>query len=225
MPCTATADFSLRTNEMTLMMDHAFLFAGLLVGFSIAVPIGPMGLLCIQRTLASGLRAGVSTGLGAATANVLCGALIILGLDKVASLAASGGRVLNFAGGVFLLCSAARMALRQRSPRDQLQPAALSPLAAYVSAVVFNATNPLSPILILGLLAPIIGQSAPSLGGAAALLFGMFAAATTWWVCLSGGIALLRSRLSPGILVIVNQVAGAILTVYGVAALARSAGM
>jgi hypothetical protein len=153
MPCTATADFSLRTNEMTLMMtlmmDHAFLFAGLLVGFSIAVPIGPMGLLCIQRTLASGLRAGVSTGLRAATANVLCGALIILGLDKVASLAASGGRVLNVAGGVFLLCSAARMALRQRSPRDQLQPAALSPLAAYVSAVVFNATNPLSPILIV----------------------------------------------------------------------------
>jgi hypothetical protein len=89
----------------------------------------------------------------------------------------------------------------------------------------FNATDPLSPILIVGLLAPIIGQSAASLGGAAALLFGMFVAATTWWVCLSGGIALLRSRLSPGILVIVNQVAGAILTVYGVAALARSAGI
>jgi hypothetical protein len=53
----------------------------------------------------------------------------------------------------------------------------------------FNATDPLSPILIVGLLAPIIGQSALSLGGEAALLFGMFAAATTWWVCLSGGIA------------------------------------
>jgi threonine/homoserine/homoserine lactone efflux protein len=117
------------------------------------------------------------------------------------------------------------MALRQRTPGDQLQPAMLSPFAAYISAAAFNATNPLSPILIVGLLAPIIGQSAPSLGGAAALLFGMFAAATTWWVCLSGGIALLRSRLSPGILVIVNQVAGAILTVYGVVALARSAGM
>ena len=207
------------------MMNHAFLFAGLLVGFSIAVPIGPMGLVCIQRTLVSGMRVGVSTGLGAATANVLYGALIILGLDKVASLVANGGRVLSFAGGVFLLCSAARMALRQRTPGHQLQPAMLSPFAAYISAATFNATNPLSPILIVGLLAPIIGQSAPSLGGVAALLFGMFAAATTWWVCLSGGIALLRSRLSPGILVIVNQVAGAILTVYGVVALARSAGM
>jgi hypothetical protein len=53
----------------------------------------------------------------------------------------------------------------------------------------------------------------------------MFAAATTWWICLSGGIALLRSRLSPRVLVIVNQASGAILTIYGVAALARSAGM
>jgi threonine/homoserine/homoserine lactone efflux protein len=101
----------------------------------------------------------------------------------------------------------------------------LSPCAAYVSAVAFNATNPLAPLLIVGLLAPIIGQSAPSLGGAVALLSGMFVAATTWWICLSGGIALLRSRLSPAILVIVNQASGAILTVYGFAALARSAGM
>jgi threonine/homoserine/homoserine lactone efflux protein len=207
------------------MTHHASLFAGLLVGFSIAVPIGPMGLLCIQRVLVSGVWAGVSTGLGAATVNVLYGALIILGLDKIASSMASGGRVLSFAGGMFLLCSAARMALRQRIPAAQPQPAVLSPCAAYVSAVAFNVTNPLAPMLIVGLLSPIIGQSAPSLGEAVALLFGMFAAASTWWICLSGGIALLRSRLSPGILVIVNQASGVILTVYGIAALARSAGM
>ncbi len=109
---------------------------------------------------------------------------IILGLDKVASFAASRGRVLGGPKGIAPAC-----------PGDQLQPAMLSPFAAYVSAVTFNVTNPLSPILIVGLLAPIIGQSAPLLGGAAALLFGMFAAATTWWVCLSGGIALLRSWL------------------------------
>jgi threonine/homoserine/homoserine lactone efflux protein len=85
------------------MMNHASLFAGLLVGFSIAVPIGPMGLLCIQRTLVSGMRVGVSTGLGAATTNVLYGALILLSLDTAASSVASGGRVLSFAGGIFLL--------------------------------------------------------------------------------------------------------------------------
>lgn len=207
------------------MTDHGFLLAGLLVGFSVAAPIGPMGLLCIQRTLVSGMRAGVSTGVGAATVNLVYGALIIVGLDKAASYAAAGGRELSFAGGVFLLVSATRTSLRQGSAPDRIKPAQLSPYAAYGSAVAFNSTNPLLPILLVGMLSPVIGQSPPSLGGAVALLFGMFTAATIWWVCLSGCVALLRSRLSPGILIMVNRTAGAILTLYAAAALARSAGM
>jgi putative LysE/RhtB family amino acid efflux pump len=210
---------------MTLMTNHALLFAGLFAGFSIAVPIGPMSLLCIQRTLVSGMRAGISTGLGAATVNVAYGALIVLGLDKAASYAASGGRVLSCAGGVLLLCSAGRTMLRQGPPQDRIKPARLSPYAAYYSALAFNATNPLLPILLVGVLSPIVGQSAPTPGGAAALLLGMFAAAAVWWVCLSGCVALLRSRLSPEILVMMNRITGALLAVYGVVALARSAGM
>ncbi len=209
-----------------MMTSHVSLFAGLVIGFSIAVPIGPMGLLCIQRTLTSGMRVGVCTGLGAATVNVLYGALIILGLDKMAPVMASGSRMLSFLGGAFLLWCAARTLLRGRSLMDQpsnIVP--LSPVMAYGSAVAFNASNPMSPVLMIALLSPIIGLSAPSLSEAAILLLGMFTAAATWWVCLSGGITLLRSRLSPRMLVGVNQVAGAVLTFYGALALARSAGM
>ena len=209
-----------------MMTTNVSLLTGLVIGFSIAVPIGPMGLLCIQRTLSSGMRVGVCTGLGAATVNVIYGALIILGLDKMAPVMASGGRVLGFAGGAFLLWCAARTFKRQRAlvvePRH-VDP--LSPIVAYGSAVAFNATNPMSPVLIMALLSPIIGLSAPSCGESATLLLGMFTAAATWWVCLSGGISLLRSRLSPGMLVVVNQVAGAVLTFYGAVALARSAGL
>ena len=201
------------------------LFAGLLVGFSIAMPIGPMGLLCIQRTLASGMRVGVSTGLGAATVNVFYGALVIVGVNELAPLMAGSGRALSFAGGVFLLGSAARTLMRRRATGDQQQPAVLSPLAAYGSAVVFNLTNPMSPLSIVALLSPVVALSVPSVAGAAALLFGMFAAATIWWVCLTGSITLLRSRLSPRMLVMVNQAAGAMLTFYGALALAHSAGM
>ena len=184
-----------------------------------------MGLLCIQRTLVSGIRAGISTGVGAATVNLVYGALIILSLDKVASFAAFGGRGLSFAGGVFLLISAARTSLRRITPPDRIKPARLSPYMAYGSAVALNATNPLLPILLVGTLSPVIGQSPPSPGGAVVLLLGMFTAASVWWVCLSACVALLRSRLSPGILATVNRAAGAILTLYAAAALARSAAM
>ncbi len=208
-----------------MMTSHVSLFAGLVIGFSVAAPIGPMGLLCIQRTLTSGMRVGVCTGLGAATVNVVYGALIIAGLDKMAPVMASGGRVLSFVGGAFLLWCAARTLMRRRTSVDPSNIAPLSPVTAYWSALAFNAGNPMSPVLIVALLSPVIGVSAPSFSEAAVLLLGMFTAAATWWVCLSGGITLLRSRLTPAMLVVVNQVAGAVLTFYGTLALARSAGM
>src|SRR5215208_6375888 len=86
-----------RTNEWP-MTHHDFLLAGLLVGFSIAVPIGPMSLLCIQRTLASGAGIGISAGLGAATVNIAYGAVILLGLDWLSPWMASGQRLLSALG-------------------------------------------------------------------------------------------------------------------------------
>jgi threonine/homoserine/homoserine lactone efflux protein len=206
------------------MTHHDFLLAGLLVGFSIAVPIGPMSLLCIQRTLASGAGIGISTGLGAATVNIAYGAVILLGLDWLSPWMASSQRLLSALGGLFLFWSAARVLMRRRTMQEP-ENAVASPLAAYGSAVVFNATNPMALILILALLTPIVGLSAPALSDAVLLLLGMFTAATTWWVCLCGGVALLRARLSSTVLGYVNQATGLLLTIYGALALARSAQM
>jgi threonine/homoserine/homoserine lactone efflux protein len=205
-----------------MMTDHVSLAAGLLVGISIAAPIGPMALLCIQRTLVSGMRVGVSTGLGAVTVNLAYGALILLGLGTMAPLLAEFGRVLGIAGGLFLLWSALRMMRQQREAIAG--EAALTPLAAYVSAVAFNATNPLSPLRMVALLSPIVASAVPAWPGIATLLTGMGAAAMAWWVCLSFTVALLRTRLTPAILGMVNQIAAAGLTLYGAWTLAQSLG-
>ena len=209
----------------SMTTSNAFLFTGLLVGFSIAVPIGPMGLLCIQRTLHSGMRVGVCTGLGAATVNVIYGLVVILGFGTLAQFMPVGGRVLSFAGGLFLLWSAVRILMRGCQPGVRSSVAAFSPAAAYGSAVAFNLTNPMGPVLIIALLSPALAAQRPSWVGASALLLGMFMAAASWWVCLSGAVSLLRTRLSSGMLATVNQVAGGVLTIYGALALARSAGL
>lgn len=206
------------------MTNHGFLLAGVLTGFSIAVPIGPMGLLCIQRTLASGMRTGITTGLGAVTVNVAYGAIILLGMNGLAPWIATGGRALNAAGGLFLLWSAARTLMRNPA-KAQPQALKLDGLAAYGSAVAFNAVNPMSMILIVTLLTPIVGGSALPPVDAGLLLLGMFGAAMCWWVCLSGGVALLRAGLTPAVLVNVNRGAGLLLTVYGSLVLARSVQM
>jgi threonine/homoserine/homoserine lactone efflux protein len=208
-----------------LMTNHVSLMAGILVGFAIAAPIGPMGMLCIQRTLAAGMAVGISTGLGAATVNIGFGAAILLGLDTLSPWMASGQRLFSALGGLFLLWSALRTMRRRRITQEPPPNATLSPLAAYGSAVLFNATNPMAVILILALLSPMVGHSRPSLDAAAALLLGMLTAATTWWVCLCGSVAMLRARLSPTVLRYVNNAAGLLLTFYGALALARSVQM
>ena len=205
--------------------SQAALFTGLMVGLSIAVPIGPMGLLCIQRTLRSGMRVGVCTGLGAATVNVAYGFVVILGFGSFAPLLPGAGRALSFVGGLFLLWSAARTLLQGYRPGVRSQVAALSPAVAFGSAVAFNITNPVGPVLIIALLSPAMAMRAPSWANAGILLLGMFVAAASWWVCLSGTVSLLRTRLSPGMLAVVNQVAGVMLTFYGALALARAAGL
>lgn len=207
------------------MMSHVPLFVGIVVGLSVAVPIGPMGLLCVQRTLACGMRVGVCTGLGAATVNAIYGGMILLGLGRAGDLVAGGGRVLGFAGGLFLLWSAARTILRQREMVGRAQGGILSPARAYGSAVAFNATNPMSPVLMVALLSPVVAPGGSTTGEAALLLLGMFTGAAGWWVCLTGSVSLLRSRLSPAMLRAVNHVAGAVLTFYGAWALMRAAGM
>jgi threonine/homoserine/homoserine lactone efflux protein len=208
-----------------LMTNHVSLVAGLLAGFAVAVPIGPMGLLCIQRTLAAGMAVGVSTGLGAATVNIAYAALVLLGLDAFAPWMAGGGRALGALGGLFLLWSASR-ALRSRQLTDGLtRPTAPPALAAYGSAVVFNAGNPMALILIIAVISPLVGHPASSCASELLFLLGMFSAAATWWVCLSAAVALLRSRLSPTVLAYVNQAAGLMLTLYGLLALLRSTRM
>lgn len=208
-----------------MIANHTSLLAGVVIGLSVAVPIGPMGLLCIERTLASGPRVGIWTGLGAATMNTAHAAVIIAGLGWLAPLIASAGRVLGFAGGLFLLWCAAKTLLRRRASLSAQRAAQLSPMMAYGTALAFNSINPVSLVLMLALLSPLIGVSEPSFAQAATLLLGVFVAVTTWWICLVSGVNLLRSRLSPGMLFVVNQIAGIGLTIYGIVALIRSASL
>ena len=208
-----------------MIASHTSLIAGLLVGLSVAVPVGLIGLLCIERTLTSGSRVGISTGFGAATMNTAHAAVIIAGLGWLAPIIESAGSVLGFAGGLFLLWCAAKTLLRRRASVSASRGAHLSPIMAYGTALVFNSMNPMSLVLMLAPLTPIVAAPEPSFAQATTLLLGVFIAVMSWWICLVSGVNLLRCRLSPGMLFVVNQIAGIGLTIYGFVALVRSASL
>ncbi|MFC0407330.1 LysE family translocator [Roseomonas elaeocarpi] len=203
---------------------HDFSFTtGMLIGCSIAIPIGPMGLLCIRRTLAWGMPAGISSGLGAATVNLLHGTLVLLGMGAAVPWLSQDSGTLHMFSGLFLLLSAARTLFRRRPSLTGEATPAPALLAAYASAAAFNLVNPMAMVLIVALLSPFAGAHPPSAGEAVLLLLGMFTAAAAWWACLCGAFALLRRRLPADTLLYVNQGAGMLLTVYGTLALAEAA--
>jgi threonine/homoserine/homoserine lactone efflux protein len=200
-------------------LDISLLLRGLAIGFSIAAPVGPIGVLCIRRTLTEGRAAGLASGLGAATADALYGCVAGFGLAFISSFLVDQQVWLRLAGGLFL-CYLGLKTWFVR-PAEEATPARGRGLvAAYVSTLALTLTNPLS-ILAFG--AIFAGLGSAGAGGdyasAGVLVLGVFAGSALWWLLLSGGVSLLRARVTPRVLGWVNRVSGAVVAGFGVYAL------
>jgi threonine/homoserine/homoserine lactone efflux protein len=192
------------------------LFAqGFVLGFSIAAPVGPIGVLCIRRTLAGGRAAGLASGLGAATADAFYGAVAGLGLTFVSAVLVREASWLRLAGGVFLVILGAR-AFRAPPAASAAPSRGRSLAGAYVSTLLLTLTNPMTilsfGVAFAGILARDAG-AAPAHG--ALLVAGVFAGSVTWWLALTTAVDRLRQRLAPSHLRGVNQAAGVALAAFG----------
>lgn len=204
------------------MVDVAFLMTGALVGVSVAAPVGPMGMLCINRTLSQGMAVGVSTGVGASTVQVSYCCILLLGLHEVGPWLEGHKQVLGLLSGLLLLAFAWRLLRGRRAQPGGQIVTRRSMLAAYGTAVALNVFNPLSVMLLLAAIAATVGPTPPSGMDVVLLLGGLFVGSVLWWFCLSGAAALLRSRLDAKLLGLVNIAAGVALALSGVLTLVRT---
>lgn len=205
------------------MTVFGFFARGILIGLAIAAPVGPIGILCIRRTLASGRLVGFVTGMGAATADGTYGAVAAFGLTLISALLLReqawvrlvGGLALGFLGLRTIFSAVAS------TPARASAEAKRSLLAAYASTVFLTLTNPTT---ILSFAAVFAGLGLVGTGGrgtlAAALVLGVFGGSTLWWLVLSMGVSLLRGWFTPERLAWVNRASGLLLLAFGVAALA-----
>lgn len=192
------------------------LLAGASLGLSIAAPIGPTSLLCIQRTLAGGLPTGLATGLGVATVHLTYGALIMRwGADLAAAW--SNAAVLSLVSGTVLLALAVRV-LRSVSVLQASSGRRDTLAMSYGSAVVLALTNPITPVLFLAAMPAFLERgTAPLLVLAAGVFFGSFA----WWVLLNTAVSLFRRCVTSQVLNHANKAAGLLLVVLAVSLLVR----
>lgn len=204
-------------------MDITSLFRGLVIGFSIAAPVGPIGVLCIRRTLAEGRIIGLLTGLGAATADAIYGCIAGFGLTFISSLLLGQAFWFSLIGGTFLCYLGVKTVLAK--PTEQV--ASTDPSGrwgAYGTTVLLTLTNPAT---ILSFAAVFAGLGLADTGGnyitATILVVGVFLGSAAWWLLLSSGVSLLRSRIRVNQLRWLNRISGLILVIFGIIALSSMA--
>jgi threonine/homoserine/homoserine lactone efflux protein len=174
--------------------DAALFAQSLLIGLSIAAPVGPIGLLVIQRTLQRGALVGLATGLGAAAADALYGAVGAFGVTWVIDALVGARLPLALGGGAFLLWLAWRT---WHAPlADQVAPAGGDGLLrCFAGTFVLTLSNPatiFSFIAVFGTLGARLAVGSPW-----TMIAGVLLGSALWWLLLSAAVARLRSRFDP----------------------------
>lgn len=204
-------------------MDLNLFLRGLVIGFSIAAPVGPIGVLCIRRTLAEGRAYGLASGLGAASADGFYGLIAALGLTLVADFLRQQQVWLGLIGGGYLLylgvktfgarpAETAADAGERGAPQRGL-------IGAYASTLFLTLTNPLTIFAFAAIFAGVGAAVGAGSGGALLVVAGVFAGSCAWWLILVTFTGLFRARLGPIGLRWINRLSGIVIAGFGVAVL------
>jgi threonine/homoserine/homoserine lactone efflux protein len=190
---------------------------GLGVGIAIAAPIGPVGVLCVRRTLASGRLMGLASGFGAAVADALYGLIAAFGITLVAEWLLQQASVLRAVGGLFLLIMGGHTLLRRPAQTVGMVPRSRGGLVrAFGSTFILTLTNPITLMAFLGIFATIgLAQAAAGAWPALILVAGVFSGSACWWLLLALGAGRLRHRLEGNGMRSINLVSGVILVGFG----------
>ena len=203
-------------------MDHSFLLRGVAIGFSIAAPVGPIGVLCIRRTLAQGRLCGFASGLGAATADAAYGCIAGFGLTAVSNLLVSQQTWLRLIGGLFLCCLGVRTFFAKLAENGAVA-GATSLISAYLSTLVLTLMNPMTILSFAAVFAGLgLGNGTDNYPAAILLVAGVFAGSALWWLLLSGGVGLFREKLTNDHLRWVNRISAIVIAGFGLLALISS---
>ncbi|MFC7203795.1 LysE family translocator [Haloferax namakaokahaiae] len=195
------------------------MFDGLVLGFSIAAPVGPIGVLCVQRTLANGRLSGFVSGLGAASADAVYGALVAFGITALSSALLDSQTAIRIGGGLLLLYLGVQAFRAEPADRDDAPVDAQSLAADYASTFLLTITNPVTILAFVSIFAGLGVGLSGDVGDAAVLVGGVFLGSALWWFVLSTGVSLFRTRFTTEAMRLINRFAGLVIVGFGVVVL------
>jgi threonine/homoserine/homoserine lactone efflux protein len=191
---------------------------GLLIGISIAAPVGPIGILCIRRTLAEGRLSGFISGMGAASADAIYGVVAGFGLTLIAEFLVAQQQWMSLIGGFFLCYLGIRTFLS--SPSYAAPPLHNEGLLRnYLSIFFLTLTNPMTILSFAAIFAGLgLAEKAGDYASAGLLVLGVFSGSALWWLTLSFGVSSLRERVTLRWMLWINRLSGGIVFAFGIAA-------
>ena len=198
-------------------MTAAVFAKGFAIGLSIAAPVGPIGLLCIRRSLAEGPKTGFVVGLGAATADAAYGAVAAFGLTAISSFLVNRRASLSMFGGLFLCYLGARTFFADPPGATPTpgKPEAGKLAPAYASTFVLTLTNPATILSFVAIFAGLGLAGSSNFISATALVVGVFLGSAVWWLFLSQCVGRLHERITSGWMSRINKLSGLILFAFG----------
>lgn len=201
-------------------MDASFLIRGFIIGISVAAAVGPMSILCIQRTVSRGQLYGLVSGLGIATADTVYGSIAGFGLTVIASFLVQQQGWVRVIGGLFLIYLGVKTLLTKPAARAANARESTNFFGAYASTFLLTLTNPTTILSFVAIFAGLgVGMGGSSATSALLVVSGVFLGSASWWVILTTIVNLLRRRFSARWLLWINRASGVLLTIFGLFAL------
>jgi threonine/homoserine/homoserine lactone efflux protein len=197
-------------------MDTALFARGLILGLSIAAVVGPIALLCLRRSLASGFALGFVSGIGAATADATYAAVASFGVTALAAVLVEQRVWLRLVGGILLLYLGLRtLRTPPATSAAETTNRGLRLAGAYSSTLALTLSNPMTIMSFAAIFAS-IGT------GSLDLVFGVFLGSAAWWLILAGTASRLRTAFTRERMRLVNIASGALIVAFGVQSLASA---
>lgn len=201
------------------MYDVVYIFRGIIIGLMVSVPLGPMGVLIIQKTLQKGAFAGFVAGMGAAFADLFYATVAAFGLGVVLNVIQSHELLLQIIGGIFLVIVGATIyfgnPLKQIRMKKRVSKKGL--LGDFLTLFFLTVSNPVAIVVFMAVFAgaSVFGDT-PSLRVEMFVLMGILLGGGLWWYTLSTLVDLFRKKFRLRVLIGINRVSGIVITLIGI---------
>ncbi len=199
-----------------LLLMHSWIWAqGAAIGFAVAAPVGPIGMLCIRTTLEKGRLAGFAAGLGAAVADTIFAAIGALAISLVGNFLSMEQGWFKLGAGIFLIVFGIYLAMKPAIGSENGKKVQPGLLAEFFVTMLLTLANPSTILSFAAVFAGVTAGGGYALETMPALITGVFLGAAGWWLTLTVIVGLIRHRISQRWLTLINRGAGLALAAFG----------